>query len=140
MVYTPAANDEDLYLRVADFIRRGGAAKFMHYLLHHVDTEDFNEFTKPLMTQAKEALIELGLKPAERFVNEWLAGLLPLPLQVCSAEQLYRVFRRWCELNGERFMPPQAQFTKQVERHVFERVERDVETDHRDNALKHDER
>lgn len=125
VVYTPAANDEDLYLRVADFLRNGGAAKFMHYLLRCVDTEGFNEFTKPLMTQAKEALIELGLKPAERFANEWLEGLLPLPLQVCSAEQLYRVFRRWSELNGERFAPPQATFTKQVERHVFERVDRD---------------
>lgn len=127
VVYTPAANDEDLYLRVADFIRNHGAAKFMHYLLRYVDTEGFTEFTKPLMTQAKEALIELGLKPAERFANEWLEGLLPLPLQVCSAEQLYRVFRRWSELNGERFVPPQAQFTKQVERHVFERVEIDAD-------------
>ena len=131
VVYTPSANDEDLYLRVADFLRRGGAAKFMHYLLHCVDTEGFNEFTKPLMTQAKETLIELGLKPAERFANEWLEGLLPLPLQVCSAEQLYRVFRRWSELNGERFAPPQATFTKQVERHVFERAERDPESGER---------
>ncbi len=124
VVYTPAAEDPDLYLRVADFIAGGGAARFMDYLLRY-DTSDFHEHTKPLMTRAKEALVELGLKPAERFVNEWLDGYLPLPLQVCSAEQLYRVFRRWCELNGEKYPPPQSMFTESVKRHVFERVERD---------------
>lgn len=124
VVYTPAAEDHDLYLRVADFLKNDGSAKFMHYL-QRVDIEDFNEFTKPLMTEAKQTLIELGLKPAERFVNEWLEGFLPLPINVCSAEQLYRVFRRWCDLNGEKYPPPQATFTKTCERHVFERVDRD---------------
>ena len=131
VVYTPAAEDQDLYLRVADFLRNDGAAKWMYYLLK-VDTEGFNEFTKPMMTEAKQALIDLGLKPAERFANEWLDGYLELPLQVCSAEQLYRVFRKWCDLNGERGVwVPQAQFTKNVERHVFERTEINPETGQR---------
>jgi len=131
VVYTPAAEDQDLYLRVADFLRNDGAAKWMHYLLK-VDTEGFNEFTKPLMTEAKQSLIDLGLKPAERFANEWLDGFLELPLQVCSAEQLYKVFRKWCDLNGERGVwVPQAQFTKNVERHVFERGELDPDTGQR---------
>lgn len=125
VVYTPAASNEDLYLRVADFLKAGGAAKFM-YFLQRYDTEGFGEHAKPIMTEAKQSLIELSLKPAERFVNEWLSGLLPLPLSVCSAEQLYRVFRRWCDMNGERFPPPQAQFTKTCERHVLERSERDA--------------
>lgn len=122
VVYTPAAEDHDLYLRVADFLANDGAAKFMHYLMRY-ETDGFNEHTKPLMTQAKEALIELGLKPAERFANEWLDGFLPLPLQVCGAEQLYRVFRRWCDMNGERYPPAQAAFTESVKKHVFERIE-----------------
>jgi hypothetical protein len=126
VVYTPAAEDLDLYLRVADFIADDGAAKFMDYLLRY-DTSGFHEHTKPLMTKAKEALVELGLKPAERFANEWLDGYLPLPLQVCSAEQLYRVFRRWCDLNGEKYPPPQSMFTESVKRHVFERLERDAD-------------
>lgn len=124
VVYTPAAEAGDLYIRVAAFLRDGGAAKFMHYLLQ-VPLGDFNEFTKPLMTEAKETLIELGLKPAERFTNEWLDGFLDLPVHVCSNGQLYRCFRRWCDINGERFPPPQPQFTTTVRRHVFERVERD---------------
>ena len=130
VIYTPAAEDPDLYLRVADCIRNGGAAKFMHYLLRY-DTEGFSEHTKPLMTKAKETLIDLGLKPAERFAREWLDGLLPLPLQVCGAEQLYRVFRRWCDLNGERFPPNQSTFTETVKRYSLERVEVDPLTQKR---------
>jgi putative DNA primase/helicase len=134
VVYTPEARDDDLYRRVAKFLEEGGAAKFMHHLLH-LDLGDFDEHTKPVMTEAKQALIELSLKPAERFVNEWLVGLLPLPLHPCSAEQLYRVFRRWCDQTGERFPPPQAQFTTTAKRHVQEQVERDAEGKRREPAL-----
>lgn len=131
VVYTPAAEDPSLYQRVADFLASDGHRKFLYYLLNFVDMGDFSEFTKPLMTQAKEALIDLGLKPAERFANEWLGGFLDLPVAPCSNEQLYRVFVRWCDANGERFKPPQAQFTRTVERHVFEQAERDPDTGQR---------
>lgn len=124
VVYTPVGRDDDLYSRVAQFLAGGGVAKFLHYLLR-LDLGEFSEHSKPLMTNAKADLIELGLKPGQRFVREWLAGLLPLPVQVCSAEQLYRAFRRWCDLNGERYPPPQAQFTKTAERWVLEHSERD---------------
>lgn len=127
VIYTPAADDQDLYLRVVDFLERDGLGKWMHYL-QHVDLDDFNEYTKPLMTEAKEALIELGLKPAERFVKEWLDGLLPLPLRVCSAEQLFKVYTRWCVMNGERDFKGQAMFTRTVERYVRERLPTDPAT------------
>lgn len=130
VIYTPAADDPDLYLRVVDFLNDDGLGKWMHYL-QHVDCDDFNEYTKPLMTEAKEALIDLGLKPAERFVSEWLAGLLPLPLRVCDAGQLFRVYMRWCSLNGERDFKGQAMFTRTVERYVRERVELDPQTKRR---------
>lgn len=130
VVYTPVGRDDDLYNRVAAFLADGGAAKFFHYLLQ-VDMGDFHEFTRPLLTEAKAALIELGLKPSERFMAEWIANYLPLPMQVCSAEQLYRAFRRWADQNGERFPPPQAQFTKTAERYVKERVERKPDTGER---------
>lgn len=115
VVYTPARRHDDLYLRVAACLKNGGAAAFHHYL-RTLDLEGFTEFDIPLMTQAKKDLIELGLKPAERFAREWIAGYLPLPLQVCSAEQLYRAFRRWAQNTGERFFPIQDQFTKQVKK------------------------
>lgn len=124
VIYTPAAEDPGLYLRVAEFLRNDGHGKFLDYLLR-VPLGDFNEFTKPLMTGAKEKLIDLGLKPAERFADEWLGAFLDLPVHPCSNGQLYTAFRRWAELNGERYPPPQATFTRTVERHVAEHVERD---------------
>lgn len=126
VVYTPGAGDTALYSRAGEFLKRGGVGKFMHYLQVHVPLGDFDEYSKPLMTDAKQVLIELGLKPAERFANEWLGGFLDLPLNVCSNVQLYRVFRRWCDQQGERFPPPQPVFTRTVERHAFEGAERDA--------------
>lgn len=123
VVYTPTARDKALYDRVAQFIQDGGAAKFMHYLMQ-IDLRDFGEHTKPIMTQAKADLIELGLKPGERFAGEWLGGLLPLPLVPCGAEQLYRAFRKWCDMTGERFPPPQTAFTMSVQRYVVEQAGR----------------
>lgn len=125
VVYTPSAEDGDLYRRVAAFLADGGAAKFLFFLQHY-DVGDFGEHTKPLMTAAKADLIELGMRPAERFMYEWLQGFLPLPMRVCSAEQLYRAFRRWCDQSGERYPPPRATFTKNAERYIIERLERDA--------------
>lgn len=126
VVYTPTADEPDLYEDVAAFLADDGMAKWMHYLMSY-PLDGFNRHTKPLMTEAKAALIELGLRPSQRFVREWLTRLIPLPLQVCSAEQLYRAFRRWAEYAGERFPPPQAQFTNDAKRVVMETVERDGE-------------
>lgn len=124
VVYTPAADDPALYARVVKWQAEGGYAKLMHYLLQ-VDLGDFTEHTRPMMTVAKEALIELGLKPAERFAVEWLDGFLDLPVRVCSNTQAFGLFERWCRMNGERGFSNQATFTKTMERFIFERVERD---------------
>ena len=128
VIYTPVAESSYLYTRVADFLALGGAEKFLHYLLRY-DTSGFEPHTKPPMTEAKQNLISLGLKPAERFVVEWLEGFVPLPMQVCEAGQLYKVFRRWAEMNGERAQfVRQEDFTSTVKRFINERVERDPAT------------
>lgn len=113
VVYTPPTRDDDLYARVAECLAKGGAAAFLHHLLER-DLGDFRPHTRPLMTKAKSDLIELGLRAPERFALDWLRGFLPLPLQVCAAEQLYRGFTRWCRETGERFPPPQVAFSKAV--------------------------
>jgi hypothetical protein len=123
VVYTPIADDTGLYGRVAEFLAAGGAAKWLHYLLTY-PLDGFDRHSKPLMTAAKADLIELGWKPGERFAHEWLAGFLPLPIRVCSAEQLYRAFRHWCDTSGEKWPPAQAIFTKSVERWAQERGRR----------------
>lgn len=117
VVYTPPRRHDDLYKRVADCLDNGGAEAFYLYLLGY-NIKGFSEFDIPPMTKAKRDLIELGLKPAERFIREWLGGYLPLPLQPCSAGQLYKAFRRWCALTGERFPPIQEQFSKTVKKTV----------------------
>jgi putative DNA primase/helicase len=115
VVYTPPRGEESLYQRVGAFLKAGGAARLLRILLDR-DLGDFGPHTRPIMTRAKADLIELGLKPPERFVREWLGGYLPLPLQVCASEQLYRAFRHWCQAAGERFPPPQVVFSKALDK------------------------
>lgn len=124
VIYTPLEADSAIYEAVRDFKASGGAAKWLYYLMTY-GLGDFTAHTKPLMTRAKEDLIESGWRPSQRFAHEWLSGLLDLPVRVCSAEQLYRAFGRWVSLNGERFPPSQSAFTNEVKRWVSERVQRD---------------
>lgn len=126
VIYTPMSGDPDLYARVLAFMEAGGAEMFMHYLLSY-DIKTFHAHTKPPMTAAKAELIELSMRPAERFMHEWLSGYLQLPMRVCSVEQLYRAFRRWSDQSGERYPPAQALFTSTASRFAKERVERDSE-------------
>ena len=115
VVYTPPRDEKGLYARVAECLANGGAAAFYDFLMT-VPLDGFDEFQIPPMTRAKADLIELGLRPHERFVREWVAGYLPLPLRVCSTEQLYRAFQRWAQATGERFPPAQVVFSKGVEK------------------------
>lgn len=120
VIYTPLADETGLYERVKVFLANDGARKWLWFLQHY-PLGDFNRHTKPIMTKAKTDLIQSGWRPAERFAHEWMAGYLPLPLRVCSAEQLYRAFTRWCSVNGERHMPSQGMFTSGVQRWLSER-------------------
>jgi hypothetical protein len=119
VIYTPLAGDVSLYERVRDFLRADGARKWLHFLQHY-PLGEFDRHTKPMLTKAKADLIQSGWLPAQRFAHEWMAGYLPLPLRVCSAEQLYRAFARWCTVYGERFPPSQGRFTSEVQRWLRE--------------------
>lgn len=127
VVYTPLEADEALYESVRDFLRAGGLAKWMGYLQAY-PLDGFHEHTKPLMTKAKEELIQASWRASVRFGHEWLGGYIDLPVRVCSAEQLYRAFRRWCDQAGEKWPPEQARFTAELNRWVKERVQRDPVT------------
>lgn len=127
VIYTPLEADPAIYEAVRDFKASNGLGKWLYYLQHY-DLRGFTAHTKPLMTRAKQDLIELNWRPPERFASEWINGYLDLPLRVCSAEQLYRAFKRWCDMQGERFAPAQITFTKAVERWVKEQRKRDAST------------
>ncbi len=119
VIYTPLAADAALYARVTAFLRDDGLRKWMAFLQAY-PLGDFGKHTKPLLTRAKADLIQTGWLPAQRFAAEWMEGYLPLPRKVCSAEQLYRAFSRWCVVRGERFAPAQAKFTSDVQRWMRE--------------------
>jgi putative DNA primase/helicase len=104
---------------VAAFLAAGGARKWL-YFLQAYPVGEFDRHTKPVLTKAKSDLIQSGWLPAQRFAHEWMAGYLPLPLRVCSAEQLYRAFSRWATVYGERFPPSQGKFTAEVQRWLRE--------------------
>jgi hypothetical protein len=125
VVYTPLEADASLYESVRAFKAAGGMGKWLHYLRTY-PLDGFTAHTKPILTKAKVELIELNWKAPERFAHEWLEGFLELPMQVCSAEQLYRAFRRWCDLQGEKWPASQSMFTRQLDRWVNERRQRDA--------------
>lgn len=112
VVYTPPERKDDLYQRVDACIANGGIEAFYDYLLN-VDLDGFAAFSRPPMTIAKRDLIDLGLKPEQRFIYEWINGYLPVFFEPCSAGQLYRLFQYWANRNGER-APPQKTFTGNV--------------------------
>lgn len=117
VIYCPPKRQDDLYQRVSECLANGGAAAFYAMLMDR-DLDGFTAHTPPPMTRAKGELIELGLRPPERFAREWLDGDLDLPLWPCSTQQLYNAFRRWCSHTGERFPPNQANFTNAVKRYA----------------------
>jgi len=123
VIFTPLEAEPGLYQRVRDFLAAGGLGKWLHYLQQY-DVGDFTAHTKPPMTKAKEALIEASWRSPARFAYEWLEGFIELPVRVCSAEQLYRAFRRWCDMTGAKWPPEQSVFTTEVNRWVRERVKR----------------
>ncbi len=125
VVYTPPTRTDGLYDEVSLCLKNGGAEAFYHYLLN-LDLGDFNEYAKPIMTVAKRDLIALGLKPAQRFIYEWINGFLPLPLVGCSVEQLYQAFMYWCRQNGERFYPSKQGFGASARKAIDQMPERFV--------------
>lgn len=122
VTYTPLEADQALYDRVRTFLANQGLRKWLYYLQRY-PIGDFHAHTKPRMTEAKRQLITAGYKPAQRFADEWLNGFLPLPVQVCSSEQLYRCFKSWANACGERFLPSAEIFGRDLARFANEKVQ-----------------
>lgn len=125
VVYTPLEADTALYDEVKRFLQAGGVAKWLHYLQRY-PLGDFDRHTKPLMTRAKQLLIEANWKPTQRFVAEWIGGYLDLPRRACSREQAFRAFRRWVENTGVKWAADQATFVREINRWANEQRVRDA--------------
>jgi hypothetical protein len=101
VIRTPAIRDPEYYRAVALEVADGGIAALYAYLLE-LDLGDFDEHAKPIMTEAKHDLIELGMTSTQLFWQDLHEGLLPLPYTVCFGVDLYKAYLRWCAEFGEK--------------------------------------
>jgi hypothetical protein len=96
-----AKQPQEFYDRVSAAIKAGGVEAFYHFLLTF-PLDDFNEHTKPMMTLAKERVIEFGLNGWMSFHRSWKDGYLAAPYCSCLSEDLFKIYRRWCDRTGEK--------------------------------------
>lgn len=113
---------KEFHIAVGDEIEQGGLEALLDYLLK-LPLDGFGPHTKPLDTQAKRELVELGKDEAERFLEEWRAGATPYPYKAATAHDLYAAFRRWCAREGERHVPSNARFGRTAKLHLKQRVQ-----------------
>lgn len=88
---------------VADEIKNGGIEAFYGWLLK-LPMGDFNRHTKPLMTEAKERLIDFGRPGWDSFYREWKRGALDVPFSSCLSHDLFQVYRSWCHRDNEKIV------------------------------------
>jgi putative DNA primase/helicase len=101
VVRTPAALSGEFYQAVAKEIYGGGCAAFMAHLAE-LDLGDFTEHAKPLVTEAKRELAEIGMLPSQLYWQEIKEGLLELPYVPCLSEDLYAGYGIWCTRRGHK--------------------------------------
>ncbi len=96
-----AKRDAEFYAQVKASIDAGGIEAFYHFLLNF-PLDGFDEHTKPPMTLAKERVIEFGLSGWMSFHRAWKDGYLDAPYCSCLTEDLYNIYKRWCDKSGEK--------------------------------------
>lgn len=93
--------DPAFYAEVQHAIAQGGIEAFYDFLLN-LPLDEFGEHTKPPMTLAKERVIEFGLAGWMSFHRAWKDGYLDAPYCSCLSEDLYIIYKRWCDKSGEK--------------------------------------
>ncbi|MCW8934246.1 MAG: DUF5906 domain-containing protein [Gammaproteobacteria bacterium] len=113
VLWTPPKKDKDFYDSVARERDNGGIAALYYYLMS-LDIGSFNEFTEPVMTRAKNDLIQLSMKSDERFISCWLAGELTVQVKPCLTDDLYKYYQQWCKREGEKFHVSLTEFGTRI--------------------------
>jgi hypothetical protein len=121
----PVAQPKEFYTAVGDELDGGGAAGLYAHLLA-MDLGDFNEHTKPILTDAKRNLIEISKSAPELFYDQWADGLLPVRFITALASDLYRAFQKWCGINGEKHPPSSTKFGRALGRLGVKRERADI--------------
>lgn len=115
VVWMPPSMPDGYYSGALEEIRNGGVAALHHYLLN-VDLGDFHPGSRPPMTEAKETLIQSGRDSADAFMDEWIAGDLDVPKVPAPIDSVYRLYKRWAERNGYRYIHTKDQFSTRAEK------------------------
>lgn len=115
VIWPIEAADEAIYSEVDREVSSGGLEAFLGFLLAlpltlTVGREEpvkFDQHTKPLMTDEKKRLIQYGLSGWELFLFSWEHGEIEskdgevVPFVSCIADELYRLYVKWCAESGE---------------------------------------
>lgn len=102
VIYTPGVMPENYYQGIVEEIANGGVAALYDHLLN-LDLAGFGEHTKPILTAAKEHLIEMGLDSTQDFWTQLHNGLLwPLEYKPCLVADAYRAYTIFCARVGHR--------------------------------------
>lgn len=113
VLWTPPKRDKSFYKAVADE-RDNGGVEALYYHLMNMDLGEFDEYTEPVMTRAKEDLIRLSMKSDEKFISYWLSGDLGMSVMPCLTGDLYKFYQRWCKHEGEKFIVTMTEFGTRI--------------------------
>lgn len=94
--------DPDLLAKIKAGLEGGGLIEAFYDFLLKYPLDGFDPHTKPVMTDSKRRVIRFGLPAWDSFYQAWAGGELEVPYCSCLSEDLYRVYDRWCNRNGER--------------------------------------
>lgn len=92
----------DLLEKIKAGLDDGIVEAFYDFLLKY-PLGEFNPHTKPVMTRSKQRVIRYGLPGWDAFYQSWAAGdIADTPYCSCRTEDLYVIYKRWCESSGEK--------------------------------------
>lgn len=87
--------DDALLGKIKAALNDGLIEAFYAFLLAY-PLDDFDEHTKPVMTEAKQRVINFGLPDWEAFYRAWSASELDAPYCSCLSNDLFIVYDRYC--------------------------------------------
>lgn len=96
--------DVQLLAEIKAGLEGGGLIEAFYALLLAYPLGDFDPHTKPIMTGAKERVINFGRPDWESFFLAWVGGELAAPYCTCLSTDLYLVFSRYASKYGLRSM------------------------------------
>lgn len=102
MVVWPKIKLDDSAFRAAALQANNGGVEALHNYLMDYKLGDFDQHTKPPMTEAKRRLINFGLPSWEVFLDEWTEGYLSRPFVSCKSTSLFAFYKDKCGEWNER--------------------------------------